>query len=109
MPGWCGAESRSSVSDQHGALSKAAELADLRDRDLELAKSRAAAEVAAAEPAADPEALTKEASAESAAEVTADAPAAQPEELPVRAGFAEESAMGVARPPMLCDPIQSNR
>ena len=75
MPGWCGAESRSSVSDQHGALSKAAELADLRDRDLELAKSRAAAEVAAAKPAAESEALTKEASAESAAEVTADAPA----------------------------------
>ena len=79
-----------------------------RDRDLELAKSRAAAEVAAAEPAADPEALTKEASAESAAEVTADAPAAQPEELPVRAGFAKESAMGVARPPMLFNPIQPN-
>ena len=78
--GWCGAESRSAVSDRYDALSEAAELADLRDRDLELDESRAAVEVAAEGPPAESEAVTG-ASAESVADfLTADALAAQPEE-----------------------------
>ena len=60
MLGWCGAESRSAVSDRHGALSAQGGRAhgQVRDRDLELAKPRAAAEVAAAEPVAELEAVT---------------------------------------------------
>ena len=90
--GWCRAESRSAVSDRYDALSEAAELADLRDRDLELDESRAAVEVAAEEPPAESEAVTG-ASAESAADfLTADALAAQPEESPKEFEAAKKKA-----------------
>ena len=90
--GWCGAESRSAVSDRYDALSEAAELADLRDRDLELDESRAAVEVAAEGPPAESEAVTG-ASAESVADfLTADALAAQPEESPKELEAAKKKA-----------------
>ena len=91
--GWCRDESRSAVSDRYDALSEAAELADLRDRDLELDESRAAVEVAAEGPPAESEALTKGASAESVADfLTADALAAQLEESPKELEAAKKKA-----------------